>query len=239
VIKAEFIAMRLAGLAGINVAPVLLTQSLNKDVLLVERFDRIRTGQGWQRKCMVSALTLLGLDEMMARYASYQDLAEMIRYKFTHASLTLKELFSRLVFNILCGNTDDHARNHAAFWDGHMLTLTPAYDMCPQARSGNEASQAMLISDDNRMSRISACLEAAHDFLLPEKAAVAIVAHQISVIGENWHAVCNEAGLKETDRILLGSRPFLNPFPFEDLAHEYVELAKLAGEVRQYLQDNA
>ena len=89
VIKAEFIAMRLAGLAGINVAPVLLTQSLNKDVLLVERFDRIHTGQDWQRKCMVSALTLLGLDEMMARYASYQDLAEMIRHKFTHASLTL------------------------------------------------------------------------------------------------------------------------------------------------------
>ena len=96
--------------------------------------------------------TLLGLDEMMARYASYATLAEMIRHRFTELRDTLRELFSRLAFNILCGNTDDHARNHAAFWNGASLTLTPAYDICPQGRRGNTASQAMLISGDNRMS---------------------------------------------------------------------------------------
>ena len=37
-----------------------------KDVLLVERFDRQSSPAGWQRKAMVSSLTLLGLDEMMA-----------------------------------------------------------------------------------------------------------------------------------------------------------------------------
>jgi serine/threonine-protein kinase HipA len=232
VLKAEFISMRLADLVGLNVALVLLTKSSNRDVLLIERFDRIHTGHGWQRKSMVSALTLLSLDEMMARYASYQDLAEIIRHKFTNASTTLRELFSRLVFNILSGNTDDHARNHAGFWDGRMLTLTPAYDICPQARSGNEASQAMLISGDNRMSRISACLKAAHHFLLVEKEAVAIVAHQISTIGENWSALCEEADLTETDRTLLWGRQFLNSFAFDDLEGEYAELAKIANEVR-------
>ena len=232
VLKAEFISMRLADLVGLNVALVLLTKSSNRDVLLIERFDRIHTGHGWQRKSMVSALTLLGLDEMMARYASYQDLAEIIRHKFTNASTTLRELFSRLVFNILSGNTDDHARNHAGFWDGRMLTLTPAYDICPQARSGNEASQAMLISGDNRMSRISACLKAAHHFLLVEKEAVAIVANQISTIGENWSALCEEADLTETDRTLLWGRQFLNSFAFDDLEGEYAELAKVANEVR-------
>ena len=232
VLKTEFISMRLADLVGLNVALVLLTKSSNRDVLLIERFDRIHTGHGWQRKSMVSALTLLGLDEMMARYASYQDLAEIIRHKFTNASTTLRELFSRLVFNILSGNTDDHARNHAGFWDGRMLTLTPAYDICPQARSGNEASQAMLISGDNRMSRISACLKAAHHFLLVEKEAVAIVAHQISTIGENWSTLCEEADLTETDRTLLWGRQFLNSFAFDDLEGEYAELAKFANEVR-------
>jgi len=231
VIKGEFIAMRLAALAGIDVAAVSLTQSSKKDILLIERFDRTHTAKGWQRKSMVSALTLLGLDEMMARYASYQDLAEMIRHKFAHASATLKELFARLVFNILCGNTDDHARNHAAFWDGRMLTMTPAYDICPQARSGNEASQAMLISDQNRMSQISVCLKAAHHFLLSEQKAAAIVAHQITSIGENWRGVCEEASLTETDRRLLWGRQFLNVFAFEDLNSEYVELAKLARDV--------
>ena len=41
-------------------------------------------------------------------------------------SATRRELFSRLVFNILCGNPDDHARNHADFWDGRTLSLTSA-----------------------------------------------------------------------------------------------------------------
>ena len=132
VVKAEFIAMRLAKLAGLNVASVELTQAANKDVLLIERFDRLRYPQGWTRKIVISALTLLGLDAMMARYASYETLAEIITQRFAEPKKTLTELFSRLVFNILCGNTDDHARNHAAFWDGHELILTPAYDICPQ-----------------------------------------------------------------------------------------------------------
>ena len=156
VVKAEFIAMRLAAKAGLDVAPVRLTHVAGRDVLLVERFDRLHTGDGWQRKAMVSALTIFGLDQIMARYASYADLTEIMRHRFIRPKDTLRELFGRLVFNILCGNTDDHARNHAAFWDGEMLRLTPAYDICPQNRAGNEASQAMLITDNNRRSRQAA-----------------------------------------------------------------------------------
>ena len=79
-------------------------------------------------RAMVSALTLFELDEMMAAYASYEKLAEIIRHRFSEPKATLRELFSRIVFNILSGNTDDHARNHAAFWNGNQLSLTPAYD---------------------------------------------------------------------------------------------------------------
>lgn len=65
------------------------------------------------------------MDEMLsARYASYADQADVIRARFTDPRPTLRELFARIVFNILTSNTDDHARNHAAFWDGHTLTLT-------------------------------------------------------------------------------------------------------------------
>ncbi len=165
---------------------------------------------------MVSALTLLGLDEMMARYASYEVLAEIVRHRFTGASATLRELYSRLVFNILCGNTDDHARNHAAFWDGEMLTLTPAYDICPQGRTGNEASQAMLISGNNRMSRIASCIDAAPHFLLSRDQARDIVKHQRQIIESHWSLVCDEAGLTETDRNLLWGRQFLNPYAFSN-----------------------
>jgi len=212
VVKAEFIAMRLATLAGLNVAPVKLVKAANKDVLLIERFDRKQKAQGWSRRAMISALTLLGLDDMMARYASYETLAEIIRHRFTNPKETLEEVFSRLVFNILCGNTDDHARNHAAFWNGKTLTLTPAYDICPQGRTGNEASQAMLISGNNNLSQLKSCLATAHNFLLSEAKARAIFEKMITATEQNWDSVCKEAELNEVDKKLLWRRQFLNPF---------------------------
>jgi len=215
VVKAEFIAMRLAEMAGLNTAPVKLAQAANKDVLLIERFDRVPKGDKWTRKAMVSALTLFGLDDMMARYASYETLAEIIRHRFTDPKQTLKELFSRLVFNILCGNTDDHARNHAAFWDGQALTLTPAYDICPQGRTGNVASQAMLIAGNNNMSQLKTCLETAHNFLLSEDDAREIFGHLTAAIETHWQSVCDEAALSEVDKNLLWQRQFLNPYSTE------------------------
>jgi serine/threonine-protein kinase HipA len=215
VVKAEFIAMRLAELAGLNAAPVKLAKAANKDILLVERFDRVKKGVKWARKAMVSALTLFCLDDMMARYASYETLSEIIRHRFTDPKHTLKELFSRLVFNILCGNTDDHARNHAAFWDGKALTLTPAYDICPQGRTGNEASQAMLISGDKNLSQLKTCLETAHNFLLSEEEAREIFGNLTATIEHHWETVCEEAELNEVDKRLLWRRQFLNPYSVE------------------------
>lgn len=215
VVKAEFIAMRLAGLAGLDAAPVKLFKAAGKDVLLIERFDRVPKGCKWARKCMVSALTLLGLDEMMARYASYETLSQIIRHRFAEPRHTLKELFSRLAFSILCGNTDDHARNHAAFWNGRALALTPAYDICPQGRTGNEASQAMLISGNDNSSRLKTCLKTAHNFLLSTEQAQTIFGTLTAAIEQHWEAVCEEAELNEVDKKLLWRRQFLNPYSLE------------------------
>lgn len=224
VVKAEFVAMRLAAKAGLTAAPVSLDRAAGKDVLLIERFDRQKTDDGWRRRAMVSALTLLGLEEMMARYASYEDLATIIRHRFTSPKETLRELFGRMVFNILCGNTDDHARNHAAFWNGKDLSLTPAYDICPQARTGGEATQAMFISGERRTSQISACLEAAPLFLLGFDEATGLVAGQIKAIKTFWNAVCDTAGLSEIDRNFLWRRQFLNAFAFVDAPEALVKL---------------
>jgi serine/threonine-protein kinase HipA len=216
VVKAEFVAMRLAARLGLAVAGVELTRAAGKDVLLVARFDREKTAKGWTRNAMVSALTILGLDEMMGRYASYQDLADVIRARFTAPKASLRELYGRLVFNVLCGNTDDHARNHAAFWDGSTLTLTPAYDICPQNRSGREASQAMIITGERRTSTLATCLDAAPQFLLSQKSATGIIEAQIIAIKEQWNAVCDEAALSDVDKQILWGRQFLNPYAFDD-----------------------
>jgi len=224
VVKAEYIAMRLAKLCRLEVAPVQLEKASNKDVLLIERFDRIYSEKGWERKLMVSALTLFGLDDMMARYASYEELAEITRFRFADASKTLRELFSRMTFNILCGNTDDHARNHAAFWDGGMLTLTPAYDICPYERTGREASQAMKISGENNLSQLDVCLRAAEKFLLSQEESISIIENQIRTIEDNWTLVCDEAELSEADRNLFWRRQFLNPFAFEGMESERLKV---------------
>ena len=221
VVKAEFIAMRLAAECGLSVAPVHLERALNKDVLLIERFDRERSGNGWRRKALLSALTLLELDELMARHASYADLADIIRQRFTNPRDTLRELFGRLVFNILCGNTDDHARNHAAFWEGAQLSLTPAYDICPQSRTGTEANQAMHILGTRHESQLKLCLEAAATFLLTPAEAGTLIRDQIAVIRQGFDAACDAAGLSQVDRALFRSRQFLNPYAFEGLTEEF------------------
>lgn len=227
VVKGEYVAMRMATLFGLNVAPVKLTKAMNKDVLLIERFDRIKSETGWRRKSIVSALTLFGLDEIMAAHASYPDLAELIRSRFSEPNRTLHELFGRMVFNILVGNTDDHARNHAAFWDGTQLTLTPAYDICPQTRTGREASQAMLISGGERRSQLLHCLSAARDFHLSDDEALTMMKDQIRTISKNWSALCDEAGLTEVDRQFFWRRQFLNDLAFEGMEDHFAEV--LAG----------
>lgn len=235
VVKGEYIAMRLAELAGLSVAPVRLAYVAGRDVLLVERFDRDNVGDRWRRRAMVSALTILGLDELQARYASYEDLAEAVRFRFTDATATLHELFARLTFNILVGNLDDHARNHAAFWDGERLSLTPAYDICPQPRTGGEAGQAMLIIGNRRSSQIATCLAAAAHFHLDQPGAIAIVDAQLTTIGEHWAALCAEADLGPVDRTLFWGRQFLNPFAFYGLdggaaaLAERVEILRAVG----------
>ena len=213
IVKGEFVAMELARRAGLNVAAVELTRALAKDVLLIGRFDRPGAGG---RRAMVSALTILGLDEVGARYASYAELAQVIRARFTDPTPTLRELFSRIIFNILTGNNDDHARNHAAFWDGNVLALTPAYDLCPQPRAGGETAQVMAIGQDGyRMSQVAGCVARAFTYLLSERDAREIVDHQIGVIETQWADVCDRGGLTEVERALFWRRQFLNPYATE------------------------
>ncbi len=213
-VQIEYLGMELARRCGLNTANVELIEVLGKQVLLVERFDR---PGGGIRLAMVSALTVLGLDEIGARYASYADLADQIRARFTNPAATLRELFARITFNILIGNTDDHARNHAAFWDGVELTLTPAYDVCPYPRSGGEANQIMAIDrDGTRRSQVAACVAAADIYHLDPSEAHAIIDGQIAAIRTNWDEVCDLARMTAVDRRQLWSTAILNPYATYD-----------------------
>lgn len=215
-VKTEYVAMQLAKQVGLDVAETTLVSVLGKDVLLVQRFDRqpLPTGK-ISRHLLLSGLSLLGLNEMEARYASYRDLADLIRQHFADPQATLRELFQRLVFNILIGNTDDHARNHAAFWDGKSLRLTPAYDLCPQLRAGREATQAMQISgNQGNFSTLKNALSVCSVFQLTPASARELVEQQVTTIRQYWDSTCDAAGLAKTERGRLWERAVFNPFCF-------------------------
>jgi serine/threonine-protein kinase HipA len=95
------------------------------------------------------------------------------------------------------------------------LVLTPAYDICPQSRTGGEASQAMRIVGERNLSALSLCIEAAPKFQLGAEEAIAIIVAQVESIAANWTRICDEAGLSAVDRNLLWGRQFLNPYAFE------------------------
>jgi len=214
-VKAEFVAMQLAGRSSIDVATTELTTAAGKDVLLVERFERALVDGSWRRHGLLSALTLLELDEYAAHHdASYAKLAEVVRLReFDRVRETLHEMFARITFNVLCGNTDDHARNHAAIRVGDTLRLSPAYDIAPLARAGGESRQIMAIGTDGyRMSQVAGCVERAGTYLLTKAAARDIVDHQIDVITTQWGEVCDLAEMSQLDRNRFWGSAFMNPY---------------------------
>ena len=219
--KAEAVALTLARQVGIEVPEHRLVRSLGRDVLLVARFDR---PGGGARRMVVSALTMLGLGSFLgARYSSYPDLLDALRKYSSSGEGLARSVFERIVFNIVIGNTDDHARNHAAFWDGTHLDLTPAYDLCPQLRTGREANQAMdigpaenRIQSGDRRSRFATCVDAAHHYGLTPAQAREIIDQQVSLAREHWDDACDASQVTSTERKSMFERQILNPYAFED-----------------------
>jgi len=213
-VQAEFVAMEFARRCGLNVAPVRYTECNDRSVLLVERFDR--TPEGGRRR-VVSAATILGMQPLVAaRHFSYVELADEIRARFADSEETLRELYSRIMFNICVGNTDDHARNHAAFV-GDALELTPAYDVAPHPRSGETARHpAFGEAADGRDSQIGALVRAAAIYGLSSATGQEIADHQVAVIKDGWDEVCDAANLTTAQRAgLMGEgAPILNPYAF-------------------------
>ena len=203
VVRSEMAAMWLAGKCNIDVPATRLIQSMGKDVLLVERFDRIRSEAGLQRRFMISGLTALQLHETESRLASYLDLTGFIRRYTKEADLDAVQLFRRMLFNILIGNNDDHARNHAFFWDGMHYQLTPAYDICPMLRSGLTANQAMVVGKEGRLSTLKNAQSEAGLFGVSWEMAEIVKAELIDTINTRWAEAADVAGLTGVQSELL------------------------------------
>lgn len=209
VVGAEAASIHLASRLDIPVAGAEVVHSLGRKVLLLERFDRTHDGM---RRMVVSGLTMLRLPETFMPSGSYPALLDVLSRESASAQGLSRQIFRRAAFNIAIGNTDDHLRNHAAFWDGGYLELTPAYDLSPVLRSGETASQALALTWANdRTSSLAVLIDAAADYKLDRATARDIVDEVIDTVNEHWTDAADFAELTETQRQLMYGRMFLNP----------------------------
>jgi serine/threonine-protein kinase HipA len=149
----EFVTMRLAEEVGLHVAPVKLHTFGAHQVLMVQRFDRGGDPFKPTRTLYASAHTALRLrlDSVKGDpERSYLALADRLRIWTNdgaadyHPRLEkqLQELWRRMAFNALVGNTDDHALNTGLLFnrvaedsDRMAWGLSPAFDITPNMSS--------------------------------------------------------------------------------------------------------
>ncbi|QCC76150.1 HipA domain-containing protein [Nocardioides daphniae] len=176
----------------------------------MRRFDRTPAGH---RRHVVSGLTMAGEDEMAARYVSYPRILEtLIARKATGAPHPGPLLFRRIAFNMAISNFDDHARNHAAFWDGEHLTLTPAYDLVPTARSGEEGAQAMAYGphSTDKQSTLRDLVQHHAVYALTRTEALEVVEQTIDTIEAEYDSAADLAEVSRHDRAVMWRRQILN-----------------------------
>ena len=159
----EFFCMRLAHRIGLSVASVRLLH-VPEPVLQIERFDRLREQGGVRRLHVIDACQALGLgvgskyerlygDGRDVRHiregASLPKLFALMAGSQTPAAQRI-ELLRWVIYQILVGNTDAHAKNVSFFLDQRGYRLTPAYDIVSTlafASDKLEDSFAMAIGD--------------------------------------------------------------------------------------------
>ena len=191
----EYATMTLAGLAEIKIPEVRIVSAGEKKIFLSRRFDREKTPSGWLRRGFISALSLAQWDERDRLSWDYASVADIMRRYM--AVSDIRELFRRMVFNILVRNTDDHPRNHGVVIDGEKMILSPAYDIVPtltQAGVGTEFRLAMSIGGQGREATFENALSRSARFGLSREDARNIIEQLIATV-QKWRNHFEECGL--------------------------------------------
>jgi serine/threonine-protein kinase HipA len=202
VARVEHAMLTLARECGLQVANSKVETIGNRDVLMVKRFDRESTGDGYRRARMLSALTLLRAEDSHQNRDkwSYVLLAEELRRISSQAGIDAPELFRRMTFNAMISNADDHPRNHAVIAPAKDWKLSPAYDLTPNpAISIEHRDLAMACGDFGRYAHADNLLSQSARFLLKPDEAAAIVDDMEQTVRSRWYRTARGVGVTETD----------------------------------------
>jgi serine/threonine-protein kinase HipA len=125
--------MTLAQKAGIRTAQTMPVRLTHGHAVAIQRFDRFG---GLRRHCLSAGVALRAAGERFG----YPELAQLLRRRGVTDGdayvAQMRELFRRMVFNILIDNTDDHEKNHALLMtDAQQYELSPAFDVLPSGQA--------------------------------------------------------------------------------------------------------
>ncbi len=202
----EHAAMTLAAHAGITVAPTRALALARGHAVAVRRFDRCvdRNGRTQRLHALSAHVALQAAGEEMG----YPELAQLLRRRgVVHGGVSqaqMRELFRRMVFNILIDNTDDHEKNHVLLMnDRGEYALSPAFDVLPTGQA--LGYQQMRVGRDGAVSSIDNALSEANQFGLSARDARDEVRTVASVV-DGWRDHFNACGVSAADIDLLAAQ---------------------------------
>lgn len=173
---------------GINTAPSVLRRfGARHHTFCVQRFDR---DEG-KRRCFVSAMTML--ERKDGEGGSYLELAEFIQTQGAKDGIEkdLEQLFRRVLFNVMVGNTDDHLRNHGFIREPSGWRLAPAYDLNPNP---TRRHHALRLNERSDLPNIDVVLAMAAHYRLKPKAVERLL-EEVRGVAKTWAARAKQAGL--------------------------------------------
>ena len=194
----EYIALKIAEAAGIQTPNFELQTVKGKNVLLMDRFDR---GQGNIRIPYLSAMSMLQYKD--GEQASYLEIAEALSEYGANASEDKKELWLRIVLNILISNYDDHLRNHGFLYQGtNGWKLSPVFDLEPTPAGYKARHLHTFIGLEDTEASLDEALAVAEEFGLSLSDARSS-AQQVGKATQTWRrwATQQRATADEIDRM--------------------------------------
>lgn len=199
----EHATLTLAALAGITVAATQVLSLSGLHAVAILRFDRLVGGgriHSVSAGTVIRAATAAGQEPQMG----YPELARVLRRagvatEGAHLQ-DARELFRRMVFNILMDNTDDHEKNHsllvvAPFQHGR-LRLAPAYDLLP-THSG-QGYQEFICGAQGRDSTLDNAMSECDAFGLTPADAASEVLRVVAVVN-TWKSHFAQLGVSPRD----------------------------------------
>ena len=196
----EYATMTLARMCGLTVPTVEKTEVEGRSVYLIERFDRTTHGDLIP---FISGLTLTGAHESDYSYWSYHSLVDAITKYSSHPNQDLRELFQRMVFNILVYNNDDHPRNFGFLNSGqNRWDLSPLYDVVPATVNSQSYSLAMTVGTQGKRATIENALSQCERFHLTTDIAHGII-NQMKTVIASWRDHYKKCGVKDKEILLL------------------------------------